>query len=196
MSFWSAKGGRDFYEKARADQQQDMERKASIRQYQLARDQFNWQKEIYGERKAATAEAATGLEGMVEQYNTAYAEARSANEARYQQMLGIADQTTGQRAADIRSSHGQQESSMMQGLARQGMAGTTVGSTMKMGIQREQQSSLNRLADQMQGTKLGIIERREDAYPSSDILLQLAQALGQGGGGEGIFGALTGMTTG
>jgi len=176
--------------------QQMMESQASRTQQNIAGEQWDWQRKIYGEQAAAAKEAAGGLAGMVEQYNTAYGEARAANEARYQQMLGIADQTTGQRAADVRSDYGQQESSMMQGLARQGMAGTTVGATMKTGIQREKQSSLNRLADQMQGTKLGIIERREDEYPQSDILLQLAQALGQGGGGAGIWSALSNMRTG
>jgi len=128
-----------------------------------------------------------GLGSLIESYNQAYQQARSANEARYQQMLGIAGQTTQQRAADIRSSYGQQQANMMQGLQRTGMAGTTVAPTMQMGIQREQQASLNRLADQMQQTRLGIMERRTDAYPEQGGLMQAIQAIGGGiGGGQGL----------
>lgn len=173
-----------------------MRKEAAAFQQALAASQWKMQRDIYGRQTAAAQEAASGLTGMVEQYNVAYGEARTANEARYQQMLGITDQTTGQRAADIQGAYGQQSSNIMQRLARQGLAGTTIAPTMGMGVEREKQSALNRLADQMQQTKLGIIERREDEYPRSDIIMQLAGALGQGGGGAGatgIYGALTGM---
>jgi len=128
-----------------------------------------------------------GLGSLVQNYNQAYQQARSANEARYNQMLQIANQTTNQQAADVRSSYGQQQANMMQGLARTGMANTTVAPTMQMGIQREQQSSLNRLADTMQQTKLGIMERRTDAYPDQGGLMQAIQSIGGGiGGGQGM----------
>lgn len=146
-----------------------------------------------GERQAgAIGKAGAGaLGGLVESYNQAYQSARTANEQRYQQMLGITDQTTQQRAADVRSAYGQQQAGMMQGLARTGMAGTTVAPTMQMGVQREQQSALNRLADQMQGTKLGIMERKTDKYPDMSMIASLASMFGQGlgqagGGGAGI----------
>lgn len=132
-------------------------------------------------------EVVSGLQGLVSSYNQAYAQAKAANEARYQQMLGIASQTTGQRAADIRGSYAQQEAGMMQGLARRGMAGTTIAPTMKMGIARERESSLNRLADLMQQTKLGIIERREDKYPDLSSLQAIIAGTGaQYGGGMGL----------
>jgi hypothetical protein len=124
-----------------------------------------------------------------------YEEAKAANEQRYQQMLGIADTTTGQRAADIRSSYAEQGAQQQQNLARLGMSGTTIAPTMQMGVQREQQSALNRLADQMQQTKLGIIERREDEYPKSDVILALTKAMMQGGGAAGAGGLLEALGT-
>ena len=128
-----------------------------------------------------------GLQSLVQGYNQAYDQARGANEARYNQMLRLAGQTTNQRAADIRSSYGQSQANMMQNLARTGMANTTVAPTMQMGIQREQQSALNRLADQMQQTRLGIMERRTDAYPNQAGLMQAIQAIGGGiGGTQGL----------
>jgi len=129
-----------------------------------------------------------GLGSLVNAYNQAYTQARSANEARYNQMLQLAGQTTNQRAADIRGSYGQQQAGMMQNLARLGMANTTIAPTMKMGIQREQQASLDRLADQMQQTRLGIMERRTDAYPNQGALMQAIQAIGGGiGGTQGLM---------
>lgn len=125
-----------------------------------------------------------GMGSMVSEYNRAYGAARTANEQRYQQMLNIAGQTTGQRAADIRSAYGQRESGIMQQLARTGMANTTVAPTMGLGIERERQSALNRLADQMQQTKLGIIERRKDAYPEMAPVASAIQQVGAGLGGR------------
>jgi len=135
-------------------------------------------------------QAASGLSSLVSSYNQAYEQAKAANEQRYQQLLGIADQTTQQRAADVRSAYGQQSADVMQQLARTGMANTTVAPTMQMGIQREQQSALDRLADQMQQTKMGVIERRTDAYPDQGALMQTLQSLGQGYDPGSVFQAL------
>jgi len=132
------------------------------------------------------ADVTSGLQSLVQNYNTAYGQAKAANEARYQQMLGIANQTTGQRAADIRSSYGQQSANTMQNLARLGMSNTTVAPTMQMGIQREQQAALNQNADQMQQTQLGIIGGRKDDYPDLSSLQSIIAGIGtqyKGGGG-------------
>ena len=155
------------------------------KQQEMAREQWEWQKKQYERQWGAAQTGATGLTGLIGQYNKAYGEAKTANEQRYQQMLNIANQTTQQRAADIRSTYGQQGADIMQQLARQGMAGTTIAPTMQMGVGREREAALNRLADEMQGTKLGIMERRTDEYPKSDIIIALAQALGQSGGNVG-----------
>lgn len=120
-----------------------------------------------------------GLEGLVESYNQAFGEAKAANEQRYQQLLDIANATTNQRLADIRSDSFRRESSAMQRLAQLGMSNTTIAPTVKMGFEREKQASLNRAADSMQQTKLGIIERRKDAYPDASIVAQFAQSAGQ-----------------
>ncbi|MFA5378869.1 MAG: hypothetical protein WC455_24160 [Dehalococcoidia bacterium] len=120
----------------------------------------------------------TAFESMVNNYNTAYNEAKTANEQRYQQMLNLANQTTQQRAADTRSAYGKQRSNALQGLARLGMSNTTVAPTMSMGIEREKQSALNRVADDMQQTKLGIMQSKTDAYPDASSLQSLLTALG------------------
>ncbi len=168
------------------------------RQQSLAEEQWDFQKKMYQDRFAAAEQGSSALSGLVNQYNTAYGEARTANEQRYQNMLGIADQTTGQRQADIRQDYLGQQSDMMQQLSRLGMGNTTIGANLGTGIQRGMQESLNRSADASQQTRLGIMERRTDEYPSNEIILALAQQLGQGGGGGmgGMFGAMGQMTQG
>lgn len=162
------------------------------------RGSFQQQYNILGDRPSSAGRTTTtynqpsygvrqGLQGLVGQYNVAYGQAREANEARYQQLLDITSQSTGQRQADIRASYAGQSADIQQQLSRQGMAGTTVAPTMQMGVQREQQSALNRLADQMQGTKLGIIERRQDRYPDLGSLQSIIAGVGsQYGGGQGL----------
>lgn len=122
----------------------------------------------------------TGLSDLVSQSNISYQQAKAANEARYQQMLGITEETTQQRAADVRSDYGARGAGIQQGLQRSGLGGSTIGATMGLGVEREQQSALDRLADQMQGTKLGIMERREDAYPDTGGLMELIAGLSSG----------------
>jgi len=164
-------------------------------QGKLAQEQWDWQKRLYEQQLANAQQGAGTLGTLVNEYNRAYTEAKQANEQRYQQMLGITEQTTGQRAADIRSDYTRQQSSQLQQLARRGLAAPTITASLKHGTQREQQSALNRLADEMQGTKLGIMERREDTYPTTDIIMALAQALGQGGVGMNLS-SLGNMTLG
>lgn len=135
------------------------------------------------------------LSGLQQDYDRKYAEAKSANEQRYQQLLRIADQTTGQRAADIRGGGAAEESNVQQRLRQLGMSGTTIAPTLRAGVRRETESSLNRLADTMQQTKLGIIERRQDAYPDRSEITNLVSSIGTGQQGDllpSTLGALSG----
>lgn len=172
-------------------------------------------------------EAIGAMGGLASAYSRSYGQARQANEARYNQMiqianqdrqralginrsmLGIAGQTTGQRAADIRSEGVEEQANIMQRLARRGMAGSTVGATMRKGVRRGTSAKLNRLADTMQqtklgllreragmtqGTRLGITERRTDAYPDPSALTGAFGAIGSGYGGTGMTAMLKSLT--
>lgn len=96
---------------------------------------------------------------MQEQSRTAEA----ASQAKYQEMLGVAGETTGQRAADIGEAARGRAADITQQQARLGMSGTTVGTSLRGGVEREKQSALNRLADTMQQTKLGIMGQQAAA---------------------------------
>ncbi len=111
-------------------------------------------------------------------------EANEANEARYQQLLGISGATTGQRAKDITSDFANQQSMAMQNLAGLGLANTSGASTIRGGFGRRKSEALDRLADTMQQTKLGIIERRTDAAPDLGSYTALAQLMGTAVGQE------------
>ena len=149
----------------------------------LAREQWAMQQKRYAQQVKGSKAGAKGLSALIGSYNKAFGRAKTANEQRYQEMLGIMDQTTGQQAADIRSEGAGEQANIMQRLARQGMAGSTVGATQRAGVRRGTQAELNRSADAFQGRRLGIMERRTDAYPQAGMITGLASMLGQSGGG-------------
>lgn len=137
----------------------------------------------------------SGMESLVGRYNRAYGQAKTENAERYQQMLDTVNQTTGQRAADIRSDYAGQSANAMQRLAGLGMANTTVAPTLQAGFQREQQASLDRLADQMQGTKLGVLDKMKPAYPDLGSLQStLGGVANQYAGGSGISSLLQALS--
>jgi hypothetical protein len=136
-----------------------------------------------------------GMTSLVNQYNRAFEAAKSQNEQRFQQMLGIADATTQQRAADIRTQGVNQISDIRQRLARSGLGGSSVGNVEAIGVQRSVNSSLNTLADQMQGTKLGILNQMAPAYPDLATLQSaLAGVTNQYEGGTGLSSLLTSLS--
>lgn len=124
--------------------------------------------------QTSTRQMTPEMRAELEDYKRRYGLAEQGVENRYQQMLGIAGKTTGQREADIREAYKGKRANVAQRLARLGMANTTVLPTELRGQEREEQSALNRLADEMQRTQLGIIGGREPGYPKSDILSILA----------------------
>ena len=146
---------------------------------------------------APSAGVTSGLESLVNSYNTAYGQAKSANEARYQQMLNIVNQTTNQRMSDVTSGYGQKASDIRQQFSRTGMGNTTIIPTMIEGNTRNMNAELNRTADTMQGTKLGVMERRTDAYPDlgslQSILAGIGTSYGQGQGLSAMLKAMGGI---
>ncbi len=115
----------------------------------------SWIQEYQAQKrmKQAQGRQAAMFGQMQEQSRTAEA----ASQAKYQEMLGVAGETTGQRQADIRQDYAGRAADITQQQARLGMSGTTVGTSLRGGVEREKQSALNRLSDTMQQTKLGIM---------------------------------------
>jgi hypothetical protein len=113
---------------------------------------------LYKDQMAQFNNQSKGINDLLNSYNAAYNTAKAQNEQKYQSQLGLVDSVTGQKRADTISNYEKQSADAMQNLARLGMANTTVGATTKAGVKREMQSELNRLADQMAGTKLGVMQ--------------------------------------
>lgn len=157
-------------------------------QQRLAKEQWGMQKDIYGRQIAAAGQVGESLTGLVDQYNTAYGEARAANEERYQQIIGISDATVDQRSADIQGAYGNRQADVLQRLARTGLSNTTIAPTMTAGIERDKQAALDRSKQEFAAQRIGVRERREDEYPSSDIIMALVNQFSQGGGGVGAGG--------
>jgi len=143
-----------------------------------------------------TRAVSSGLSRLIGNYNRAYQEAKTANEARYQQALGILNQNTGQRLSDIRSDAGSERASIFQRLARSGLGASSVGNVEAAGVNRRMQSALNTASDELAATKVGLIERRQDPYPDQGSLAELVMGIGSAMGTQGLTsltGALAGM---
>ena len=98
----------------------------------------------------------------------------------YQNAMGYANQMGAQQQADIRQNYASANAANQMSLARGGMGTTTLGSAMRTGNTREQQSDLNRLAESLAGQKMNI---------ESTLGTNLANAMGQG------YGARYGVAT-
>lgn len=135
-------------------------------------------------------------ERFATEYGEATQEARSTNEARYQDIL----RGYGQREQLIRG-YGQQEASDInmdytnlgsragQDLVNRGLSSATIRPSVMGGIERQRRGSLGQLNDRirgmqmnLQGERLGFMERREDPYPQPDALMAMYQGLGLFGG--------------
>lgn len=150
--------------------------------------------------------AGTGaISGLASAYQGQYDEARGANEARYQDILGqyggLYGRTMGSLAqrseqglADIGTQFQGARSRVGQNLTSSGLYGTSIKSAMDIGLAGEESAARNRFQDTQlreqrtadigltQG-RLGFMERRTDEYPNQGALMQLAQMLGQAGSG-------------
>jgi hypothetical protein len=157
------------------------DREKKLEEDKLAAEQSRWQDQMNLYRTMLDQRTQQGgkVTDIANEYQRAFAEAKAANEAKYKESLGLVDKTSGQQAADVRSDYTKQRSSALQNLARSGMSGTTVGSTLSKGLGREETSALNRLADQLLQTKLGVMQNFKYEAPDTSIPTALIQTLGQ-----------------
>ena len=131
--------------------------------------QFESQMGLYQQILGQQQQGRTGLTGLIGQYQQQFQQAKAANEAKYQQALGVVGTNTGQQRADVLSQYQGQRANAMQQLARVGMANTTIAPTLQAGIQREQQGALNRVSDQAMQARLGVMQGFQYKYPEPGI---------------------------
>lgn len=142
-----------------------------------------------------------------------YAEAKQANESRYQDILKLFGDTRGRSLDAIDSMSGQQEAdanhkydvlrnNMLSDLADRGLSGSTRRIPVELGTKRERDAAINRIQDAQREYRsttderfvdkaAGVMERRDDPYPKDDGSTALiGQLLGLAGGGGGLGGGL------
>lgn len=142
-----------------------------------------------------------------------YAEAKQANESRYQDILKLFGDTRGRSLDAIDSMSGQQEAdanqkydwmrnNLLSDLADRGLSGSTRRIPIEMATKRERDAAINRILDSQREYRsntderfvdkaAGVMERRDDPYPKDDGSTALiGQLLGLAGGGGGLGGGL------
>ena len=135
----------------------------------MEKAQFDWKLDAWNRMFLQQKQQVGGLTGMIDQYNQAFQQAKTANEQKYQEALGVVGTNTGQQRSDVMRQYQGQRASAMQQLARVGMANTTIAPTLQAGIQREQQGALNRVSDQAMQARLGVMQGFEYKFPEPGI---------------------------
>ncbi|MDD5457872.1 MAG: hypothetical protein PHF37_00540 [Phycisphaerae bacterium] len=142
-----------------------------------------------------------GLLGKyMKEYQSAFDEAKTANEQRYNQILGgydtlFNDTMTGLEGMgdaarkDVNTGYNKAFSQSMQGLVNSGLANSTIIPSVTLNNTRQRTDALNSLNEMLRreklgymnnitGNKLAFMERREDTYPDLGLYIQLMQGLG------------------
>ncbi len=146
------------------------------------------------------------------QSQSGQAEAKQANESRYNDILqqlsdakgrslGALDSLSGQEVTDANTSYDNKRNELLTDLADRGLGGSTKRIAVEAMTKRERDAAVNRIKDAMALNKnatderftdktAGVMERRSDPYPNNSnlagIFSQLAPLLsGMGGGGGG-----------
>lgn len=159
--------------------------------------------------------------GVLGQYQSAMNSANRANEQRYNSIIkgydDLAARTKADLAsagqstlADINRTYGNTSSDMYQRLVNRGLANSSIPATMQMGIDRSRAESVARANELAANSrvnadmsitqgKLGVMERRTDAGPDPNQILELYRRLGASGqvapgAGGAMYGQPIGMT--
>jgi len=140
--------------------------------YQMNQSLRNQEQEAENAAEDATQQA-------LEQYQTAYDEAKQANEERYQRLLGMSDKLSNQRATDIRTQYQREQAKTGQKLANLGMQNTTIAPTLRTGYQRDMQGALNEASNVGTRRKMDIMQSRSDVYPQRSQMLDLVRYYGK-----------------
>lgn len=114
-----------------------------------------------------------GAESVIKQLQAKQDEANAANEARYQQLLELAQRFGQSMLADNAMLTQQQMASAGSNLASRGLGNSTIVNAIQGGIQRQGQMQANRIQDLLLNNQMGIIERRTDQHPNLGLLAQL-----------------------
>lgn len=121
------------------------------------------------------------MQDIMSKYQASMNEARTANEDRYNQLLGLNSAAGDQATQDINRQYSNLQAQQGQSLASRGLAGTTILPTVQAGVERNRSAALASEQERLRQERMGIIERRNDTYPELSYYGAMMQALGAGG---------------
>lgn len=155
---------------------------------------------------------------LIGQASGGRAEAKQANESRYNDILKLfgdnrgrtldnLDSLSGQEVADANQAYDNKRKNLIADLADRGLSGSTKRIAVESMTQRERDAAVNRIKDTLLQNRnaadlgftdraTGVMERRTDSYPEptniSALIGQLAPLLAGGGGGNSLAQLLSG----
>lgn len=120
--------------------------------------------------------AALDFNALIQQYQQAQQQANAANEARYQQALGLTDilGTTGRTR--IAQQAAQQQASAQQSLISRGLANTTITGAASRGIASDAEMQRQALEESVAGQKIGLMQSKIEQGPDLGMFAGLLQA--------------------
>ena len=148
-------------------------------------------------------------------YQQAFDAAKAANEGRYNQLLtegqatrdrtmGYLDSAGQTERADLEKGYSAKEGSLRSRMGDYGLGGTSIGDSLSSGLEQAKNRDTSALNERLQGQRLsldntlsqqraGVIERREDPYPSPEMAAASMSSSSSGyggatGGPQGSFG--------
>lgn len=170
---------------------------------------------LYGQSSwgaAAGAGAGGGIgtspQDLISQYQTAYDQAKSANETRYNEILGGYRSRRDRALADLQGSGDQERKDIAQRVSNfagklnqsnvdRGLAGTSAMGATGVAATKMQNDEEGRLNERLRQQRIGLdtgldqdtlqfMERRNDTYPDFEMLSRLSQGMGGASGGGGL----------
>jgi hypothetical protein len=119
--------------------------------------------------------ASSGLLGILNQLQAAQTSANTANEQRYQDILGLYGGMGTAGEARIGQAETQAQAKSTQDLTARGLGNTTITGAMSRGIANDAENSRQALSEQVAMGKAGVMERRTDQGPDMSMYAGLIQ---------------------
>lgn len=132
---------------------------------------------------AATPQQTAAMTAIGQKTGADYNAAKAANDARYNQLLQLADQFGATQNRQTNQLYDQQQANNLQNLIGSGLGNSTVLTSNATGIQNARTNALADVNERVSQNKSGIIERRTDEYPNLSMFASLLQQPGAMGNG-------------
>lgn len=139
----------------------------------LSRAGFGWAGNGQGTPLPPSAPDPFSSEGIMKKLEEGWAEARKANETRYNTILGLMNNTGKTMMSEAYTQHNDANASNEEELISRGMRNSGVMEALKRGETTRFEKQKMDIHERIQGAKAGFMERRTDEYPQLDFYRDL-----------------------